>query len=113
MAHFFLKGHECNKPGCSKVLVIDGNMKTCRQVCAVKDITTLLFKTTDIEVTTGCMNTPSKGFEVCDEHIETTAPFVDSSSDEKEKESLATKEYEGVMKILEIKETRTSKMYKV
>ena len=44
---FFLHFLEyvCEKPGCSKVLVIDGNMKTCRQVCMVKDITTMCFKT--------------------------------------------------------------------
>ena len=45
--------HKCDAPGCSKVLVIDGSMKTCRQVCKVKDVTTLLFKSTEQIVLTG------------------------------------------------------------
>ena len=30
-------GHRCSKPGCGDTLVVDGNMKVHRTVCAVKD----------------------------------------------------------------------------
>ena len=57
------------------------------------------------------MNTPSKGSSVCEEHIQTTTQFS-NCLDEKE-ESPPNNENQGIMKILEIKETRHSKMYKV
>ena len=49
----FIAGHSCNVPGCQDVLVIDGNMKNCRQVCAVGDVTTYSFKSIDGYSTTG------------------------------------------------------------
>lgn len=41
---FYLQtGHVCDTPGCGSVLVLDGNMKNCRQVCACRDIGELKF----------------------------------------------------------------------
>lgn len=38
-----LTDHLCDTPGCGTVLVLDGNMKNCRQVCACRDIGELKF----------------------------------------------------------------------
>lgn len=35
--------HQCEKPGCRDVLVLDGNMKNARQVCACKGTSELKF----------------------------------------------------------------------
>ena len=36
-------GHACSQPGCQSVLVLDGNMKNARQVCACRDVGELKF----------------------------------------------------------------------
>ena len=59
------------------------------------------------------MNTPIQGKHVCHEHEHNTTKFVDCSSDEAEKKTEQSDEVQGVMKILEKKETRNSKMFKV
>lgn len=33
----------CNIQGCQNVIVLDGNMKNCRQVCSCKNVTELKF----------------------------------------------------------------------
>lgn len=35
--------HLCDTPGCGSVLVLDGNMKNCHQICACRDIGELKF----------------------------------------------------------------------
>ena len=40
---FSLTDHVCDTPGCGTVLVLDGNMKNCHQVCACHDIGELKF----------------------------------------------------------------------
>ena len=40
----FILGHSCDLPGCKDVLVLDGNMKTCRTVCSVNKVTRVMFK---------------------------------------------------------------------
>ena len=55
----------------------------------------------------GCMNTPKQGLKVCAEHEETTTEFVDEESNKK------SNEVQGVIKVLESKETRNSTLYKV
>jgi len=53
MVYLKFIAHSCQKPGCSNVLILDGNMKTCRQVCSAKEITALTFKTVNGQVVTG------------------------------------------------------------
>ena len=43
----------CETYGRGEVLVINGNMKNGRQVCAVKDITTFSFESIQGEIRTG------------------------------------------------------------
>ena len=59
------------------------------------------------------MNTPKQGEIVCGEHLKTTTKFIDCSLQETEKKSSAKNELQGIVKILNTKETRTSTMYQV
>ena len=38
-----LAGHRCEKKGCGRVLVLDGNMKNARTVCACKNVGEIQF----------------------------------------------------------------------
>ena len=44
MLLFYYLGHVCDTPGCTSVLVLDGNMKNARQVCMCKHIGELHFE---------------------------------------------------------------------
>ena len=38
-----ISDHICDTPGCASVLILDGNMKNARQVCACKNVGLLHF----------------------------------------------------------------------
>jgi len=54
------------------------------------------------------MNTPKQGSNVCEEHEKTTTKFEDE-----QEQKISSDEVLGVIKVLEVKETRTSRLYKV
>ena len=60
--HFSLhyKGHCCSISGCGKILVIDGNMKNHRSVCAASEAGYLQYDGLPGRVKTGCTNTPEQ-----------------------------------------------------
>lgn len=64
----FNAGHRCSLPGCGHTLVIDGNMKIHRNVCAAKDAGFTRFDGLPGSVKTGCMNTPEQKGVFCEVH---------------------------------------------
>ena len=48
--------HLCDTPGCGSVLVLDGNMKNCRQICACRDIGELKFAGLEGSVVVGVLD---------------------------------------------------------
>ena len=46
-------GHVCETPGCRNVIVVDGNMKNARQVCACRDVGELHFTGMNGSITVG------------------------------------------------------------
>ena len=54
--------------GCGSVLVIDGNMKNHRAVCAASDAGYLQFDGLPGRVVTGCTNTPEQKSRFCSLH---------------------------------------------
>ena len=60
--------HRCGKAGCGTVLVIDGNMKNCRDVCAAKHAGFVEYAGLPGRVTTGCMETPEQTSKFCSQH---------------------------------------------
>ena len=60
--------HRCRKAGCGTVLVIDGNMKNCRDVCAAEHAGFVEYAGLPGRVTTGCMETPEQTSKFCSQH---------------------------------------------
>ena len=61
-------GHRCNKPGCGNVIIIDGNMKNHRAVCAANEAGYVQYENLPGIVKTGCMNTPDIRSQYCSIH---------------------------------------------
>lgn len=64
----FVSAHECKFPGCSTVLVLDGNMKNRRHVCNAKDAGYIEYHGLPGKVKTGCMLTPEYKSRYCGNH---------------------------------------------
>ena len=68
----FRIGHWCLKNGCGTVLIIDGNMKNHRAVCAASEAGHIQYAGLDGSVKTGCTNTPNQKNRFCSTHIPRT-----------------------------------------
>lgn len=64
----FSLAHSCDKPGCKKALVVDGNMKNHRDVCMATNAGYVEFKGLPGQVRTGCPNTPGYKSLYCSVH---------------------------------------------
>ena len=53
--------HRCGKAGCGSVLVLDGNMKNRRDICAADCAGFIEYAGLPGKVKTGCMDTPERG----------------------------------------------------
>ena len=51
--------HQCDFPGCENVLVLDGNMKNCRDVCNAKDAGSIILDYLDISKLAVLLHQPS------------------------------------------------------
>ena len=61
-------GHRCSVSGCGTVLVVDGNMKNHRSVCAASDAGYIEYDGLPGRVKTGCTNTPEQKNRFCSLH---------------------------------------------
>ena len=61
-------GHHCSKKGCSSVLVIDGNLKNHRSVCAASEAGFIEYDGSPGHVKSGCTNTPLQTCPFCSIH---------------------------------------------
>ena len=89
------------KNGCGTVLIIDGNMKNHRAVCAASEAGHIQYAGLDGSVKTGCTNTPNQKNRFCSTHIPRT--LLSSSA----------KHHRVIESILEKKTTRSHNSYKV
>ena len=48
--------HVCDIPGCSSVIVVDGNMKNARQVCGCKEVGELYYPGMNGSIMVGKLN---------------------------------------------------------
>jgi len=60
--------HQCDKKGCGTVLVVDGNMKNRRSVCAAYEAGYISFAGLPGTDKTGCTNTPIQTSHFCSVH---------------------------------------------
>ena len=58
----------CSYPGCKNVLVIDGNMKNRRDVCAATEAGFTEYMGLPGAIKTGCQQSPAYQSKVCYEH---------------------------------------------
>ena len=58
-------GHRCSKAGCGSVLVIDGNLKNHRSVCAASEAGYVQYDGLPGKIKTGCTNTPCQKSRFC------------------------------------------------
>jgi len=58
-------GHRCLKAGCGTVLIIDGNLKNHRSVCAASEAGYVQYDGLQGKIKTGCTNTPSQKSRFC------------------------------------------------
>ena len=96
----FVIAHRCTKSGCGSVLVIDGNMKNHRAVCAASDAGYIDYTGLSSTIKSGCTNTPEQKSRFCSDH--------------KPRALACTSDTNGVIEmILEKKTTRSMNHYKV
>ena len=101
-------GHRCDKPGCGKVLVLDGNQKNNRPVCAAEDAGFVEYTGLPGRVKTGCMATPEQTSIFCPLHKPRHVRQQCSSS------SVQKESRHGVIEmILRKKDTRNTTHYEV
>lgn len=60
--------HRCSKQGCGLVLILDGNLKNSRDVCAAEDAGFVEYAGLPGQVKTGCMETPQQSGKFCLHH---------------------------------------------
>ena len=94
--------YKCTYPGCTSVLIIDGNMKNRRDTCAANEAGYLKFEGLP-DIKTGCQQTPICQFKYCYKH----APRVKADHPE------TFHSEEGTQVITSIKQTRNGTYYQV
>ena len=67
-SHTTRVGHRCQKKGCGMALVLDGNQKNNRPVCAAEDAGFVEYAGLSGKVKTGCMDTPEQRRCFCTLH---------------------------------------------
>ena len=111
-----IEGHRCSKAGCGTTLVLDGNMKNHRDVCAAKEAGYAEFDGLPGKVKTGCPNTPQLLSRYCPTHSPTV--FVPHNFQAGEDVSTAPRQAvvmqeEQIAYVVNKKETRQTTFYQV
>lgn len=100
---FVLTGHRCNAKGCGNVLVLDGNQKNNRPVCAADGAGYTEYTGLPGTIRTGCLETPEQQSKYCGHH----KPRVLETS------SVGSTAPQVVEMLLGKKQTRNSTFYEV
>lgn len=104
--HFVL-AHRCKEAGCGTVLVLDGNMKNSRDVCAAQHAGFVEYSGLPGRVTTGCMESPEQSSKFCSQHVTRMSKTVRNRDDPENRQG-------GVIEmILAKKVTRNNTFYQV
>ena len=77
----FCADHSCNFPGCSSVIVIDGNLKNRRDICASTSAGYLSFNGLP-DIKTGCQSTPARQSKFCYDHAPRKCKIPSNASEE-------------------------------
>lgn len=97
----FIIAHRCTYPGCGKVLVLDGNLKNRRDVCASTEAGYIEYNSLPGAIKTGCQLSPYSTSKFCFYH----APRFSKNAE--------GKKVSEIQIITAVRETRSGKCYKV
>lgn len=101
-------GHECGFPGCRNVLVIDGNMKNRRDVCAASEAGYTEYEGLPGVIKTGCQLSPGYQLKYCYEHAPRISPRTSGEDQTLECGG------EGIVRLITAKkQTRSETYYQV
>ena len=93
-SHSINIAHHCSYPGCRTVLVIDGNMKNRRNVCAASKAGFIQYDGLPGSITTGCQLSPLSRSRYCYYHaarsLSTKPPANADSDKDKPRQLLVT-----------------------
>ena len=99
--------HCCKEAGCGSVLVLDGNMKNSRDVCAAQYAGFVEYSGLPGRVTTGCMESPQQSSKFCSQHMTRISKKMRSSDDPDNRQG-------GVIEMILAKKTaRNNTLYQV
>ena len=101
----FISAHKCSYPGCKSVLVVDGNMKNRRDICAATHAGFTEYSGLPGALKTGCQHSPAYQSKFCYHH----SPRVACMSTDENK----TDSHRVVRLITNKKETRNGIYYEV
>lgn len=105
--HHFVLAHRCKEAGCGTVLVLDGNLKNSRDVCAAQHAGFVEYSGLPGRVTTGCMESPEQSSKFCPQHVTRMSKTVRHRDDPDNRQG-------GVIEmILAKKVTRNNTFYQV
>lgn len=108
-----ISAHHCSYPGCNSTLVLDGNMKNRRDVCAATEAGYVQYDDLPGAIKTGCQLSPLQTSKFCYYHAPRTCKELHCDP-EKEVGSLASICEEGIVKCIVAKKiTRSNTYYQV
>ena len=101
-------GHQCSFPGCKNVMVIDGNMKNRRDVCAATEAGFTEYEGLPGSIKTGCQFSPGYQSKYCYNHApRISRRAVEAGSQQKSFE-------ESIVQVITAKkETRSGRYFQV
>ena len=111
-----IQGHHCSVSGCGSTLILDGNMKNHRDVCAAKEARYAEFNGLPVKVQTGCPNTPQLKSRYCPDHTPTSfksSPTSDNADSLSTAISTSQSEDVQLAYIVGKRETRQNTLYQV
>ena len=104
--------HQCTFPGCNQALVLDGNMKNRRDICAATEAGFIEYEGLPGTIKTGCQSSPLQTSKYCYYH----APRMSQCDPEEDQGTTTTSStiQEGIVKcIMGKKITRNNTYYQV
>ena len=107
---YFASEHHCDSAQCRRIIVIDGNMKIHRDICAARAAGYAEYDGLPGRITTGCTNTPQLRSRYCSAHAPTAFSSV---GEEAVCPHHCENGFDQVAYILDKKTTRQTSFYKV
>ena len=77
----YLLAHQCNFPGCKIIIVLDGNQKNRRAVCAATEAGFIEYSSLPGTIKSGCQSSPGRQSKFCYNHVPRVSQHVGGDDD--------------------------------